>query len=57
MKKKIRIVDKVSGKVLEGETEIRNLDHFEIQKRTRAHIYKPKKGRGSFTRNKKVDID
>lgn len=50
MKRKIKIIDNVSGKVIEEETEIRNLDHFEVQRRTRAHVFKAKKGKGSFRR-------
>ena len=43
MKQKIKVVDKVTGKVLEGEIEIRNQDHFEVQKKTRAHIFRNRK--------------
>jgi hypothetical protein len=43
MKQKIKITDKTTGKVLEGEIEIRNQDHFEVQKRTRAHIFRNRK--------------
>jgi hypothetical protein len=50
MKKKIKIVDKVSGKVEEHEIEIRNLDHFEVQRRTRAHIFRNRK---KYTRKQK----
>ena len=50
MKRKIKVVDKVSGKVIEGETEIRNLDHFDIQLRNRAQVFKNKK---AYTRKKK----
>lgn len=55
MKQKIKIIDKVSKKTIEKEVELRNLDHFNIQRRTRAHVYHPRKGKGSFRRNKKVD--
>ena len=37
------------------QTKLRNEMHFEVQKTTRAHIFKPKKGKGSFKRNKKVN--
>lgn len=53
MKRKIKVIDKTSGKTFEGETEIRNLDHFEVQRKTRTHIFKPKKGKGSFKRRAK----
>ena len=49
MKKKITI------KIKPGDLNLRNEMHFEVQKRTRAHIYRPRKGKGSFKRNKKVE--
>lgn len=49
MKKKITI------KIKPEDLNLRNELHFEVQKRTRAHIYRPRKGKGSFKRNKKVD--
>ena len=49
MKKKITI------KINPEDLCLRNELHFEVQKRTRAHIYRPRKGKGSFKRNKKVD--
>ena len=33
----------VSGKVIEKEVEVRNLDHFNIQLHNRAHVFKNKK--------------
>ena len=53
MKRKIKVIDNVSGKVLEGEKEVRNEMHFDVQRKTRAHIFKPKKGKGSFKRSAK----
>ena len=50
MKRKIKVIDNVSGKVLEEETEIRNLDHFEVQRKTRAHIFRD---RTKYTRKRK----
>ena len=44
-------------KVKVDQTKLPNKLHFEVQKTTRATIYKPKKGRGSFRRNKKSDLD
>ena len=38
-------------------TKLPNQLHFETQLKTRAHVYKPKKGKGSFKRNKKVRVD
>ena len=49
MKKKETIKVKID------QTKLPNKMHFEVQKTTRAVIYKPKKGKGSFKRNKKVD--
>ena len=40
MKQKIRVIDKVSGKTIEKEVEIRNLDHFNIQLRNKHRIFK-----------------
>ena len=42
-------------KIIVDQTKIPNKLHFEVQKTTRATIYKPKKGKGSFKRNKKVN--
>lgn len=50
MKRKIKITDKKTGKTTEGEVTLRNTLHFEVQKTTRAHIFKNKK---IYTRKKK----
>ena len=50
MKRKIKVIDKVTGKTLEGETEIRNTLHFDVQRKTRANIFKNKK---LYTRKRK----
>ena len=42
-------------KVKVDQTKLPNKLHFEVQKKTKAAIYKPKKGKGSFKRNKKID--
>ena len=55
MKKKIKVVDKTTGKTTEGEIVIRDKAHFEAQLKNKAHVFKPKKGKGSFKRNKKTD--
>lgn len=55
MKRKIKVTDKITGKVIEHETEVRNLDHFNVQLHTRAQVFTPKKGKGSYKRNKKVE--
>ena len=45
---------KVIIKVKVDQTKLPNKLHFEAQKTTRMNIYKPKKGKGSFKRNKRV---
>jgi hypothetical protein len=47
MKKKFTI------KIKPEDLNLRNEMHFEVQKATRAHIFKPKKGRSSFSRKQK----
>lgn len=44
-------------KVRVNQTKLPNKLHFEVQKNTKASIYKPKKGKGSFKRNKVVKED
>lgn len=44
-------------KIKVDQTKLPNKMHFEVQKTTRATIYKPKKGKGSFKRNKRVSED
>ncbi len=44
-------------KVKVNQTKLPNKLHFEVQKNTKAAIYKPKKGKGSFKRNKVVEED
>lgn len=53
MKRKIRFVDKINNKVTEKEIEIPNKEHFYAQLSNPSHIFKPKKGKGSFTRKQK----
>lgn len=53
MKNKIRIKG-LDGKILEGEVKVRDLDHLEACKKYRALIVIPKKGKGSYKRNKKI---
>ena len=40
-------------KVKVDQTKLPNKMHFEVQKTTRAQIYKPKKGKGSYQRRSK----
>ena len=42
-------------KIKVDQTKLPNEMHFEVQRRTRANVFKPKKGKGSFKRNKKVE--
>ena len=44
-------------KVKVDQTKLPNKMHFEVQKTTRANIYKPKKGKGSYVRRKKYETD
>jgi len=48
---------KVSIKVKVDQTKLPNKMHLEVQKTTRANVFKPKKGKGSFKRNKKVEVE
>lgn len=42
-------------KVKVDQTKLPNKMHFEVQKNTKAVVYKPKKGKGSFKRKKKIE--
>lgn len=44
-------------KIKVDQTKLPNKIHFEVQRTTRMNIFKPKKGKGSFKRNKKVNIE
>ena len=57
MKQKIKITDKTTGKSLEGETEIRNQDHFEVQRKTHAHVFHDRKLYNRKVKHKKVEVD
>ena len=50
MKKK-----KIKLKIKVDQTKLPNKMHFEVQKCTRATIQRPKKGKGSYKRNKRVE--
>ena len=52
MKKK-----KIVIKVKIDQTKLPNKMHFEVQRNSRAVVFKPKKGKGSFKRNKKVNYE
>ena len=55
MKQKIKIIDKVTGKTLEKEVEIPNKDHFEVQLKTKSHIFKNRKAYTRKRKHKKPD--
>ena len=57
MKKKIRIIDKITGKNLEKEIEVRNLEHFETQLKTRANIFRNRKLYNRKVKHKKGGLD
>jgi len=57
MKQKIKVVDKISGKTLEKEVEIPNKDHFEVQLRTRAHVFRNRKAYNRKAKHKKGNVD
>ena len=57
MKQKIRIIDKITGKTLEKEVNIRNRDHFITQLTTRAHVFRNRKLYNRKVKHKKVEID
>ena len=54
MKRTYKIVDHKTGKVITKEVKVRALDHFESQLKYKSSVYKPKKGKGSFKRNKRI---
>ena len=53
MKMKIKIKG-LDGKILEREVKVRDLDHLEACNKYKASIVIPKKGKGSYKRNKKI---
>ena len=57
MKQKIKIIDKITGKTLESEIEVRNRDHFETQLKTRANIFRNRKVYTRKVKHKKVEFD
>lgn len=45
-------MEKITIKVKVDQTKVRNEGHFQTQLRERAHVFKPKKGKGSFKRER-----
>lgn len=50
MKRKIKVIDKKTGKVIEGEINVRAYDHFQGQLRNPSSIQRNKK---KYTRKQK----
>ena len=57
MKQKIKIIDKITGKTLEKEVNVRNRDNFEAQRKYRAHVFRNRKLYNRKAKHKKVEID
>ena len=57
MKQKITIIDKITGKTLEKEVNVRNRDHFETQLKTKANIFRNRKLYNRKVKHKKVEVD
>ena len=57
MKQKIRIIDKITGKTFEKEVNVRNRDHFAVQLKTRANIFRNRKLYNRKVKHKKVEVD
>ena len=47
--------DKIVMHIKVDQTKVPNKMHLEVQKNTRAQVFKPKKGKGSFKRNKQIE--
>ena len=57
MKQKIRIIDKITGKTLEKEVNVRNRDHFAVQLMTKANIFRNRKLYNRKVKHKKGGLD
>ena len=57
MKQKIKIIDKITGKTLEKEVNVRNRDCFEMQRKYRTHVFRNRKLYNRKVKHKKVEID
>lgn len=57
MKQKIKITDKITGKTFEKEVNVRNRDHFAVQLKTKANIFRNRKLYNRKVKHKKVEID
>ena len=59
MKRKVKVIDKVNNKVIEGEVVVRSEDHFQAQLKYRAATYrnKTKYSRKQKHRSRKDDYE
>lgn len=57
MKRKIKLVDNINKKTIIKEVEIPNKAHLDAQIKFKARVFKPKKGKGSFSRQKYKKIE
>ena len=59
MKKKIKVVSKLGNQTVEinGEKSQRNTLHLQAQINNPSRVFTPKKGKGSYKRNKKEVYD
>ncbi len=57
MKRKIKVVDKVSNKTEEHEYNVRNLDHFLVQLNTKAHVFQDKRKKAPRHKKKVFEDD
>ena len=53
----LRRVERITGKTLEKEVNVRNRDHFAVQLKTKAHIFRNRKLYNRKVKHKKVEID
>lgn len=57
MKRKIKVVDNISHKTIEGTVNTRNLLHFEVQKRTRSTTFEDRRFKKPKHKSKTYDLD
>ena len=57
MKQRIKSIDKITGKTLEKEVNVRNQDHFATQFMTRTHVFRNRKLYNRKVKHKKVEFD
>ena len=57
MKQKIKIIDKITGKTLEKEVNVRNRDHFAIKLMTKANIFRNRKLYNRKVKHKKGGLN